>query len=62
MRGTKAIFESTAFRLIAGLAGIALIAIADRELNNAMPLALLYLVPIVAMSTVLRRWPICSRR
>src|SRR5471030_751672 len=58
MRSTKAIMESTAFRLIAGLAGIALIAIADRELNNSIPLALLYLVPVVAMSTVLRRWQI----
>jgi two-component system sensor kinase FixL len=54
----KAILKSAAFRLIAGLATIALIAFADRELNNAIPLALLYLVPVVAMSTVLRRWQV----
>lgn len=58
MRSTKAIIESTAFRLIAGLAGIALIAVVDREVNKAVPLALLYLVPIVVMCTVLRRWQI----
>jgi len=46
------------FRLIAGLCGIALIAFADRELNNAIPLALLYMVPVVVMSTVLKRWQI----
>ena len=58
MRTMKSILESKAFRLIAGLVVIALIAIADRELNNAIPLALLYLLPIAVMSTVLRRWQI----
>jgi two-component system sensor kinase FixL len=58
MWNTKSILKSKVFRLIAGLAGIALIAFADHELNNAIPLALLYLVPVVAMSTVLRRWQI----
>jgi hypothetical protein len=46
MRTMKSILESAAFRLIAGLAAIALIAFADRELNNAIPLALLYLLPV----------------
>ena len=47
-----------AFLLTSGLAAIALIALADRSLANGIPLALLYLAPIVPMSTVLRRWQI----
>ena len=51
-------FRSRSFRLIGGLCGIALIAFADRELHDGIPLALLYLLPICVMSTVLRRWQI----
>jgi len=58
MKRTTSMLQGRTFRLIGGLCGIALIAAADRELNNAIPLALLYLVPIVAMSTVLKRWQI----
>ncbi len=45
-------------RLIAGLCAIVLIAVADRTLNDAIPLALVYMLPVVGMSTVLRRWQI----
>jgi two-component system sensor kinase FixL len=50
--------RSRVFILVAGLCSIALIAVADRSLANGIPLALLYLAPIVPMSTVLRRWQI----
>ena len=46
------------FRLATGLAGIALIGYADRRLSEAIPLALLYLAPVILMSTALRRWQI----
>lgn len=49
------LFSSRRFILSAGLAAIALIAVADRSLANGIPLALLYLAPVVPMSTVLRR-------
>lgn len=42
----------------AGLCAIALIAVADGLLKNDVPLALLYLLPVMMMSTVLRRWQI----
>ena len=50
--------KSRAFRLIAGMAGIAVIGYVDRRLSEAIPLALLYLAPVVLMSTALRRWQI----
>ena len=50
--------KSRSFVLIGGLAAILLIAFADRSLANGIPLALLYLAPIVPMSTVLKRWQI----
>ncbi len=49
---------SRTVRIAAGLAGIALIAWADRSLSDAIPLALLYLLPMTLISTVLRRWQI----
>ena len=52
------IVRSRGVRLVAGLCTVALIALADRALANDVPLALLYLLPIVVMSTVLRRWQI----
>jgi signal transduction histidine kinase len=52
------LLKSRGFILIAGLAAIALIALADRSLANGIPLALVYLGPIVPMSTVLKRWQI----
>lgn len=55
MKLPSSILKSRSFILTAGLAAIALIAIADRSLANGIPLALLYLVPVVPMSTVLRR-------
>jgi len=51
----SSILKSRSFVLLSGLAAIALIAVADRSLANGIPLALLYLAPIVPMSTVLRR-------
>ena len=55
MRQLSSITQSRPFILSAGLVAIALIAIADRSLANGIPLALLYLAPVVPMSTVLRR-------
>jgi signal transduction histidine kinase len=52
------LLKSRGFILIAGLAAIVLIALADRSLANGIPLALVYLAPVVAMSTVLKRWQI----
>ena len=52
------IVRSRAVRLVAGLCAIALIAFADHALTNDVPLALLYLLPVVVMSTALRRWQI----
>jgi two-component system sensor kinase FixL len=46
------------FRLASGMIGIALIGFADRRMSEAIPLALLYLAPIILMSTALRRWQI----
>lgn len=46
------------FRLVVGLMGIALIGHLDYRLSAAIPLALLYLAPVVLLSTVLRRWQI----
>ncbi len=50
--------KNRAFLLIAGACSIGLIALADRSIADAVPLALLYLAPIMAMSTVLSRWQI----
>ncbi len=50
--------KSKAFRLAMGLVGIALIGYVDRGLSESIPLALLYLAPVVLMSTALRRWQI----
>ena len=44
--------------LLAGLAAMAVIGIADKQFDDSIPLALLYLGPIVLMSTVLKRWQI----
>ncbi len=55
MQRLSTISKSRSFILSAGLGTIALIAIADRSLANGIPLALLYLLPVVPMSTVLRR-------
>jgi len=52
------ITKSGAFRLMVGLVGIAIIGYVDRRLSEAIPLALLYLAPVILMSTVLRRWQI----
>jgi C4-dicarboxylate-specific signal transduction histidine kinase len=45
-------------RIALGMAGIVLIAYADRSLSDAIPLALLYLLPVTLISTALRRWQI----
>ena len=58
MRRSDSITKSHAFRLILGLVGIAIIGYVDRRLSEAIPLALLYLAPVVLMSTALRRWQI----
>jgi two-component system sensor kinase FixL len=58
MRRVYLIPKSKAFRLIAGVVGIAVIGYVDRRLSEAIPLALLYLAPVVLMSTALRRWQI----
>src|SRR5665213_3815211 len=58
MRRAVSITKSGAFRLMVGLVGIAIIGYVDRRLSEAIPLALLYLAPVVLMSTVLRRWQI----
>jgi two-component system sensor kinase FixL len=58
MRALSSVLKSRSFILIAGLIAIVLIALADRSLANGIPLALLYLAPIVPMSTILRRWQI----
>ncbi len=42
----------------AGILLLALIAWADVHVNDAVPLALLYIVPIVLLSTVLNRWQV----
>ena len=42
--------------IVLGVALLALIAWADLKLDDAVPLALLYIVPIVLLSTVLPRW------
>src|SRR5579863_7621917 len=54
----SSLWKSRAFILVSGVVAIALIALADHSLANGIPLALLYLVPIVWMSTILRRWQI----
>jgi len=51
----SSIWKSRYFTLVAGLLAIALIAVADRSLANGIPLALLYLAPVMTMSTVLNR-------
>jgi two-component system, LuxR family, sensor kinase FixL len=58
VRALSSVLKSRSFILIAGLVAIALIALADRSLANGIPLALVYLAPIVPMSTILRRWQI----
>ena len=58
MRAAATVMKSNAFRLVTGLAGIAIIGYVDRRLSEAIPLALLYLAPVVLMSTALRRWQI----
>ncbi len=58
MRRIATITKSDSFRLIAGMVGIAIIGYVDRRLSEAIPLALLYLAPVVLMSTALRRWQI----
>src|ERR1700727_2094766 len=58
MRFASPILKSNAFRLVSGLVGIAIIGYMDRRLSEAIPLALLYLAPVVLMSTALRRWQI----
>ena len=58
MPSLASIVRSRRLRLVVGLCTVALIAVADRALTNDVPLALLYLLPMVVMSTVLRRWQI----
>jgi two-component system sensor kinase FixL len=58
MRSLRTIVASRPLRLTAGLAGIALIAYADLSLSDDIPLALLYLAPVMVMSSALRRWQI----
>ncbi len=58
MRRAVSITKVGAFRLMVGLVGIAIIGYVDRRLSEAIPLALLYLAPVILMSTVLRRWQI----
>jgi two-component system, LuxR family, sensor kinase FixL len=58
MKSASTILKSNAFRLVSGLVGIAIIGYMDRRLSEAIPLALLYLAPVVLMSTALRRWQI----
>jgi two-component system sensor kinase FixL len=58
MRREYLIPKSRAFRLIVGVVGIVIIGYVDRRLSEAIPLALLYLAPVVLMSTVLSRWQI----
>jgi two-component system sensor kinase FixL len=58
MRRAVDITKSGAFRLVVGVVGIAVIGYVDRRLSEAIPLALLYLAPVVLMSTALRRWQI----
>jgi two-component system, LuxR family, sensor kinase FixL len=58
MHRVLTLFKSKPFILLAGFISIACIAWADRRLHNAIPLGLLYLAPVVAISTVLRRWQI----
>jgi two-component system sensor kinase FixL len=52
------VVRSRSFRIVAGVAGIAAIALADRALSAEIPLALLYLAPIALLSTALSRWQI----
>jgi two-component system sensor kinase FixL len=58
MTAATTVMKSKVFRLLCGLAGIALIGYVDRRLSESIPLALLYLAPVVVMSTALRRWQI----
>lgn len=58
MRRAVSMTKSGVLRLMIGFAGIAVIGYVDRRLSEAIPLALLYLAPVVLMSTVLRRWQI----
>ncbi len=58
MRRADLIPKSHAIRLAVGLVGIAMIGYVDRRLSEAIPLALLYVAPVVLMSTALRRWQI----
>jgi two-component system sensor kinase FixL len=58
MRSLKTILASRPLRFFAGVAGIALIAYSDLSLSDAIPLALLYLAPVMVMSSALRRWQI----
>jgi len=58
MRVAATVMKSKAFRLVSGLVGIAVIGYVDRRLSESIPLALLYLAPVVLISTALRRWQI----
>ena len=58
MRWDVSVTRVRAFRILAGMAGIAIIGYVDRRLSEAIPLALLYLAPVVLISTALRRWQI----
>lgn len=58
MRRLATVVKGNGFRIAASLAGIFLIGFVDRRLSEATPLALLYLAPVVVMSTALRRWQI----
>ena len=58
MRRAATVMTSKTFRLVTGVAGIALIGYVDHRLSEAIPLALLYLAPVVLMSTALLRWQI----
>lgn len=53
-----AITKSRTSRLVLGVAGLTIIGYVDLRLSEAIPLALLYLAPVVLMSTALRRWQI----
>lgn len=58
MKNAATVMKNNVFRLIAGVTVIAIIGYLDRRLSEDIPLALLYVAPIVLMSTVLRRWQI----
>jgi signal transduction histidine kinase len=58
MRSAFQVIKGKSFRLVVGLVGIALIGYVDRRVSESIPLALLYLAPVVLLSTALRRWQI----